>query len=197
MKYCPNCGAPIEDNHKFCANCGHKLEAPEAVELPPEPVYTDDPALVNDPVLAPSPAPAPKPKAEKVPELTLEPDLWGLGAAATAAATCATFSSWTMKISFSPASFAATSARASPRIMTTSLLIVRKDSEKSAISSLANDLLQIGVVLVKRSVTHPVNFKLVGIERLFNGQRIGFHRPVVGVPEIEPVFALEAGNAGL
>ena len=89
MKYCPNCGAPIEDNHKFCANCGHKLEAPEAVELPPEPVYTDDPALVNDPVLAPSPAPAPKPKTEKVPELTLEPDLWGLGAAATAAAAAA------------------------------------------------------------------------------------------------------------
>ena len=118
-------------------------------------------------------------------------------AAATSAATCATFSSWIIKISFSPASFAATSARASPRIMTTSLLIVRKDSEKSAISSLANNLLQIRVVFVKGSVAHPVNFKLVGVERLFNGQRIGFHGPVVGVPEIEPVFALEAGNSGL
>ena len=84
MKYCPNCGAPIEDTHKFCANCGQKLET-AAVELPPEPVYTDDPALVNDPVLNASPAPAPKPREEKVPELTLNPDLWGLGAAAAAA----------------------------------------------------------------------------------------------------------------
>ena len=83
MKYCPNCGAPIEDNHKFCANCGHKLDAPAA--MPPEPVYTDDPALVNNPVLNASPAPAPAKKDEKVPELTLNPDLWGLGAAAAAA----------------------------------------------------------------------------------------------------------------
>ncbi|MDO4989146.1 MAG: zinc ribbon domain-containing protein [Eubacteriales bacterium] len=83
MKYCPNCGAPIEDGHKFCANCGEKLEAPAPVELPPEPVYTDDPKLKQDPVLGASPSfDAPAPKDEKVPELTLEPDLWGLGAAA-------------------------------------------------------------------------------------------------------------------
>ena len=63
MKYCPNCGAPIEDDHKFCANCGEKLEAPASVVMPPEPVYTDDPKLKQDPVLGVSPsfdAPAPK-----------------------------------------------------------------------------------------------------------------------------------------
>ena len=87
MKYCPNCGAPIEDNHKFCANCGHKLEAPEAVELPPEPVYTDDERLKNNPNLqSVDPVPQAKRRQEKVPELTLEPNLWGTGAAAAAAA---------------------------------------------------------------------------------------------------------------
>ncbi len=79
MKYCPNCGAPIEDGHKFCANCGEKL-APSVV-MPPEPVYTDDPRLKQDPMLSTSPTfDAPTQKEEKVPELTLEPDLWGLGA---------------------------------------------------------------------------------------------------------------------
>lgn len=82
MKYCPNCGAPIEAEHKFCANCGAKLEA-APVELPREPVYTDDPALTQNPVLNTPPSfDPPKPKAEKIPELTLEPDLWDLGAAA-------------------------------------------------------------------------------------------------------------------
>ena len=83
MKYCPNCGAPIEDGHKFCANCGEKLDSPASVVMPPEPAYTDDPKLKQDPVLGVSPSfDAPAPKDEKVPELTLEPDLWGLGAAA-------------------------------------------------------------------------------------------------------------------
>ena len=85
MKYCPNCGTPVEDGHKFCANCGAKLAVPERVVMPPEPVYTDDPALKEDPVLSASPAfDAPAPKEEKVPELTLEPDLWGLGTASAA-----------------------------------------------------------------------------------------------------------------
>ena len=80
MKYCPNCGAPIEEGHKFCANCGAKLTAPE---MPPEPVYTDDAALLNNPALQPAPAPeAPVQSGEKIPELTLEPDLWGLPPAA-------------------------------------------------------------------------------------------------------------------
>ena len=89
MKFCPNCGSPIEDGHKFCANCGEKLDVPASapVEMPPEPVYTDDPALMQDPVLSTPPSfDAPAPKEEKVPELTLEPDLWGLGAAAAAQA---------------------------------------------------------------------------------------------------------------
>ena len=76
MKFCPNCGAPIEDGHKFCANCGEKLDAPAPVEMPPEPVYTDDPALTQNPVLNTTPSfDAPAPKEEKVPELTLDPDL--------------------------------------------------------------------------------------------------------------------------
>ena len=84
MKYCPNCGEPFEAGQKFCGNCGQKL--PAEIVLPAEPVYTDDPALLNNPVLNRPDELSPKPREEKVPELTLEPDLWGLGAAATAAA---------------------------------------------------------------------------------------------------------------
>ena len=79
MKYCPNCGTPVEEGQKFCGECGAQLD------LPPEPVYTEDDRLKNDPLLStPVPGPAPK-RTEKVPELTLEPDLWGKGAAAAAA----------------------------------------------------------------------------------------------------------------
>lgn len=87
MKYCPNCGEPFEAGQKFCGNCGQKL--PEEIVLPAEPVYTDDPALLNNPILNRPDELSPKPREEKVPELTLEPDLWGLGAAATAAAAAA------------------------------------------------------------------------------------------------------------
>lgn len=84
MKYCPSCGAPVEEGHKFCANCGEKLTASE---LPKEPVYTDDPALLQNPALNQGPAfDAPAVGDEKVPELTLEPDLWGLSAAPKPAA---------------------------------------------------------------------------------------------------------------
>ncbi len=80
MKFCPNCGAPIEEGHKFCANCGEKLPVSD---MPAEPVYTDDPALLSNPVLNQSPNfDTPAAKTEKIPELTLEPDLWGLPAAA-------------------------------------------------------------------------------------------------------------------
>ncbi len=80
MKFCPNCGAPVEEGHKFCAACGEKLSASD---MPTEPVYTDDPALLSNPVLNQSPGfDAPAAKAEKVPELTLEPDLWGMPTAA-------------------------------------------------------------------------------------------------------------------
>ena len=83
MKFCPNCGAPIEEDHKFCANCGQKLSPPAA--MPKEPAYTDDPKLTANPILNTPPSfDPPAPKEEKVPELTLEPDLWGLGASAAA-----------------------------------------------------------------------------------------------------------------
>ena len=83
MKYCPNCGAAVETGQKFCGECGAKLDFDP---LPAEPVYTEDERLKNDPLLNQRPELTPKQKKEKIPELTLEPDLWGLGAAAVAAA---------------------------------------------------------------------------------------------------------------
>ena len=83
MKYCPNCGTAAEDDQRFCGECGAKLSFDP---LPDEPVYTDDEKRKNDPNLQGfEPAPKAKRKEEKVPELTLEPDLWGMGAAAAAA----------------------------------------------------------------------------------------------------------------
>jgi len=32
MKFCPNCGSPIEEHHKFCGNCGASLTAPKVEE---------------------------------------------------------------------------------------------------------------------------------------------------------------------
>ncbi len=83
MKYCPNCGAAIEEGQKFCGECGTKLDFDP---LPAEPVYTEDERLKNDPLFNQGAEPTPrKKKEEKVPELTLEPDLWGMGAATVAA----------------------------------------------------------------------------------------------------------------
>ena len=77
MKYCPNCGVEVEDDQRFCGECGAQLVFDP---LPAEPVYTQDEHLKNDPALSASQNPGPKQKKEpKVPELTLEPDVWGMG----------------------------------------------------------------------------------------------------------------------
>ena len=86
MKHCPNCGVEVEEGQKYCGECGTKLDFEP---LPKEPVYTEDERLKNDPTLnaaAQEPMPRARRKREKVPELTLEPDLWGAGAAAAAQA---------------------------------------------------------------------------------------------------------------
>lgn len=89
MNFCPNCGAGLEPGQRFCHNCGERLAQPAASELPKEPVYTEDPALLADPLLNRPTQLRPPAREEKVPELTLEPELWSHAAGAAAAAAAA------------------------------------------------------------------------------------------------------------
>ena len=114
MKFCPNCGAPIEESHKFCANCGEKLPV---MELPKEPVYTDDPALLSNPALQSTPAPVPPAQEEKVPELTLEPDLWGMPPAAKPAEAAAPAAASVTATAAAPAAAAAVQAPSYASVM--------------------------------------------------------------------------------
>ena len=57
-------------------------------------------------------------------------------------------------------------------------------------------MLKIRIVFVERRISHPVNLELVGVQRLLDGGGVGLYRPVVGVPEVETIFALEARHAG-
>jgi len=60
MPYCPLCGNPVKENHKFCPNCGNPLEpiaqkpTPQAtpnpqVQPPQQPVYASQPTAVPQP----------------------------------------------------------------------------------------------------------------------------------------------------
>lgn len=67
MKYCPNCGEPLEDKAAFCPVCGKKLpveEKPEAVEAPAEAAPAAA-AAAAAPAAACNEAPAEKPKKKK------------------------------------------------------------------------------------------------------------------------------------
>lgn len=81
MKTCPKCGVAVEEGQRYCGECGTRLFL---TDLPPEPVYTDDERRKNDPALNAAVS-GPQPgRSDTVPELTLEPELWGASAVATA-----------------------------------------------------------------------------------------------------------------
>lgn len=54
MKYCTQCGQPIDDNALFCTNCGNKVAPAEA----PAPEAAT-PETVRENIVEPEPAPAP------------------------------------------------------------------------------------------------------------------------------------------
>lgn len=62
MKYCPNCGAPAENEMRFCANCGKTLlyASTSAVAPSPQPA-TATPATAASPGAASEPAPEKRP----------------------------------------------------------------------------------------------------------------------------------------
>ena len=57
MKFCINCGAPLQEGNKFCMNCGQKIEQPAApAPVQPMPVQPA-PAPVQPMPVQPAPAP--------------------------------------------------------------------------------------------------------------------------------------------
>ncbi len=75
MKFCPNCGAKLDEGVKFCMECGTKIAASEPVCAPPaEPVYAP-PAPPEPPVYEPPAPPAPEPPAK--PSYTPQPPAKG------------------------------------------------------------------------------------------------------------------------
>ncbi|RJS87192.1 zinc ribbon domain-containing protein, partial [Candidatus Bathyarchaeota archaeon] len=54
MKYCPNCGSPVEPTDRFCPNCGYNL-AERRMPTPAQPQYQPPPAY-TPPTAAQPPA---------------------------------------------------------------------------------------------------------------------------------------------
>lgn len=48
MRYCTNCGTPVNEGVKFCTNCGAKIEAPQPE---PEQAFSETPAFSEQPGL--------------------------------------------------------------------------------------------------------------------------------------------------
>ena len=68
MRFCPNCGAPLEQDDKFCSACGSSAPAPAATAAPQEPVEEQAPVqAVEIPIVPPVTAPA-SAQANQTPE---------------------------------------------------------------------------------------------------------------------------------
>ena len=67
MKFCPECGNPVE-GYKFCPNCGYSIANQETLE---QPQSTEQPQPTAKPV-SPSPAPAKSRRTDKVGPLEID-----------------------------------------------------------------------------------------------------------------------------